>query len=523
MLWADGPVRFESFVLDTADAQLLGAHGPVHLGRKAFGVLAALVARPGRLLTKEELFDSVWDGAIVSESVLTSAIKELRRVLGDESKHPRFIESVYGRGYRFIAPVAPTPRHTLATDMSNEWPVPTSAVMPDSAPVSRPHVRRAVLAWGAAGVVAAAGAGFGIYRSLTPALPPEVPALIAQSCSLMDQNTPEGHNQAIGLLRRVVELAPDYADGWGLLGVVYAAPVPSRERAEGLMLRARARAAAARALALDSGNSLGQLVLAIELPIIGHWRERDRHFARALAGRPVDDRVLTFAGANLHASGYPSAAIPLYDRVRERPLRPFPYSNYIRALWSAGRLEETDRALDDATVLYPTQGNIWWDRYTLYLYGGRPDAALTLVRTPAGRAPDLDDKTLADLAAMAQAMLDPRSAGAERTLAALVGEARKAAAEAQSAIRFAGAIGALDTAFELAAAYFFNRGFAIPDFATPGSTATLDQRRTRFLFEPTTAALRADQRFEALVADLGLDAYWRASGKQPDYRLQRRG
>src|SRR5207342_3694728 len=48
---------------------------------------------------------SVWDGTIVSESALTSVIKELRRALGDESRTPRYIENIYGRGYRLLPEV----------------------------------------------------------------------------------------------------------------------------------------------------------------------------------------------------------------------------------------------------------------------------------------------------------------------------------------------------------------------------------------------------------------------------------
>ena len=96
-------LRFGGFRLDPADERLWGPTGVVKLGNKALRVLERLASQPGRLITKDELFSSVWDGTIVSESALTSVIKELRRALGDESRTPRFIESVYGRGYRFIA------------------------------------------------------------------------------------------------------------------------------------------------------------------------------------------------------------------------------------------------------------------------------------------------------------------------------------------------------------------------------------------------------------------------------------
>ena len=106
-------LSFGDFVIDRADERLIGPNGPVRLGNKAFRVLLLLAENQGRLLTKDALFSSVWDGTIVSESALTSVIKELRRALGDEARPPRFIESVYGRGYRFLPEVK-------ASDKPNE-------------------------------------------------------------------------------------------------------------------------------------------------------------------------------------------------------------------------------------------------------------------------------------------------------------------------------------------------------------------------------------------------------------------
>ena len=96
--------RFGDFTIDRADERLIGPQGPVKIGNKAFQVLAMLIDHEGRLLTKDALFSSVWDGMIVSESSLTSVIKELRRALGDDPRAPRYIESVYGRGYRLCRP-----------------------------------------------------------------------------------------------------------------------------------------------------------------------------------------------------------------------------------------------------------------------------------------------------------------------------------------------------------------------------------------------------------------------------------
>jgi DNA-binding winged helix-turn-helix (wHTH) protein len=100
-------LAFGDFVIDRVNESVIGPEGRLRIGDKAYRVLLSLAEQDGKLVTKDALFSSVWDGVIVSESALTSAVKELRRALGDESRTPRYIESVYGRGYRLLAPVIP--------------------------------------------------------------------------------------------------------------------------------------------------------------------------------------------------------------------------------------------------------------------------------------------------------------------------------------------------------------------------------------------------------------------------------
>jgi DNA-binding winged helix-turn-helix (wHTH) protein/tetratricopeptide (TPR) repeat protein len=123
-------LSFGEYVIDRADERLLGPGGPVRLGNKAFRVLLELAEHEGRLLTKDALFSSVWDGTIVGESALTSVIKELRRALGDESRTPRYIESIYGRGYRLLPEVRRVAGPAAgASPQASAPPAPTGAVL----------------------------------------------------------------------------------------------------------------------------------------------------------------------------------------------------------------------------------------------------------------------------------------------------------------------------------------------------------------------------------------------------------
>ena len=106
-------VRFDRFELDEANARLLRDGTAVALAPTPFAVLCALVRQPGSLLTTNALLDEVWGHQFVTDSVLRTAISELRTALDDDARKPRFIETVSRRGYRFIAapsaiPAAPS-------------------------------------------------------------------------------------------------------------------------------------------------------------------------------------------------------------------------------------------------------------------------------------------------------------------------------------------------------------------------------------------------------------------------------
>jgi DNA-binding winged helix-turn-helix (wHTH) protein/tetratricopeptide (TPR) repeat protein len=142
---ASDPVRlcFDEFELDEANACLLRNGKAVALAPTPFSVLCALARQPGSLLTKDALLDSVWGHQFVGDSVLKTAISDLRTVLGDNAREPRFIETVSRRGYRFIAkPAAPSLSPTTAADE-----LPTSAREPPTFIGRTPELARLRRAW----------------------------------------------------------------------------------------------------------------------------------------------------------------------------------------------------------------------------------------------------------------------------------------------------------------------------------------------------------------------------------------
>lgn len=101
--------RFGDFQLDEKEQRLLRGGNPVATAPRTFALLSMLVRHPGELLAKDRLFDEVWRGVTVGDEALTQAIKDLRKLLGDDAAAPRFVETVPKRGYRFIAEVTTHP------------------------------------------------------------------------------------------------------------------------------------------------------------------------------------------------------------------------------------------------------------------------------------------------------------------------------------------------------------------------------------------------------------------------------
>lgn len=393
--------------------------------------------------------------------------------------------------------------------------VPTAESVVSTRTTSRRALMAGAAVLGAAGLAGAGALWLG-PRNSTPAQPPEVEALVTRARDALETSGDDGQDQAIALMRRVVALSPRFADGWGLLGLANAVTSHFRERALGLSLRAHAEAAARHALDIDPDNGLGELALGVALPLVGAWGVRERHLERALATAPSTEEVLEYAAVCRIFNGQASRALPLYERMR-RPFQPQTFANYAQALWRVGELEELDRALDEAAALYPAQPRVWFNQMNIYLFSDRVDRALEMIRQPIGRPRSVDAESIAYLEEIAGAVRDPHSALADKVAAKHVAHERRIGA-ATDALRVLASLGRIDEAVTVVEALYFGKGYLVADhYGGPGAF-TPEQRDSRVLFEPSTRPIRADPRFESVMARLGLDAFWRARHFLPDYR-----
>jgi len=102
-------LTFGEWALDEGTRQLLQCGEERHLSPKAFDLLSLLVESRPRALAKSELHDKLWPKTFVSEAALQSLVAEVRSTLADDARHPRFVRTVHGFGYAFVAEAAAEP------------------------------------------------------------------------------------------------------------------------------------------------------------------------------------------------------------------------------------------------------------------------------------------------------------------------------------------------------------------------------------------------------------------------------
>ena len=128
--------RFDPFEVDLRKVELRKFGIRLRLEKKPWYLLLALLERPGELVSRSELKGKLWEeGVFVDfDHGLNVAVKKARTILGDSGEKPRYIETVSGEGYRFIAPVervrAPASNRSEVAQRPLDAPTPDVAVFP---------------------------------------------------------------------------------------------------------------------------------------------------------------------------------------------------------------------------------------------------------------------------------------------------------------------------------------------------------------------------------------------------------
>jgi hypothetical protein len=188
-------------------------------------------------------------------------------------------------------------------------------------------------------------------------------------------------------------------------------------------------------------------------------------------------------------------------------------------LWFLDRIEEADRVASRAMQMWPRHPGVWFGRIWLLTGTGRLERALQQVEDEAAR-PKLPPPMVETLQAAIRAAISKRPAEVDAATERVMAGVERSVAAVINAMMLLNLMGAIDTAFDLARAYYLEQGPIIAAMQwRPGQPVLFDQRRrkTNMLFTPTAAAMQRDPRFMPLMNEMGLADYWRQRGIGPDF------
>jgi DNA-binding winged helix-turn-helix (wHTH) protein/Tfp pilus assembly protein PilF len=468
-------------------------------------VLVALAEAKGRIVSRADLTERCWDGRVVGEDAINRVLSRLRRVADGIGRGCFRIETITKVGYRLL------PDGELGEGL------------PEATGEPGANRRGLLLAIAAVGALVAGGGAWLTSRdSNAIETNADASARLQLGLNALTQLTREGRTEATGQLRQLVLIHPDFADGWGALAMAYALssrwdrPNEAADRIE------RATNAAQRALASDPDNAYAQVARATALPRRGNWQRAETLLRQALRAHPDNREVLTGLASVLMQVGRYGEATELLGRARRiTPVSADLFYRSTMSLWSAQRSEEADEVLAQGRQVYPTHFALWFADVYRRMFSGRAVSAMAIIDDDANRPSVIRAEEFAAVRAVAEAISRGTPSLADEAMRAQLDRAHEGAGLAENAIQFACALGRIDDAYQVADAYFFNRGFDVPAVrfsAEQGNYTARNQRLTEFLFFPSTRAMREDPRFEPLLAELGLELYWNATGSRPDYR-----
>ncbi|MFL6466456.1 MAG: winged helix-turn-helix domain-containing protein, partial [Pyrinomonadaceae bacterium] len=181
--------RFAGYEVDGAKRLLSKEGEPLPLNSKSFDLLMALIERNGEVLSKNELLEAVWPGQFVEEGNLTVHVSALRKILGERKDEHRFIVTVPGRGYSFVADLEKADEGEIVVESHRESRiiVTEQSVINDSGDPdvtgthlqlkSRAGLWRALVLGFAAAILAIAGFGFWFFSSSRYVISPQIESI----------------------------------------------------------------------------------------------------------------------------------------------------------------------------------------------------------------------------------------------------------------------------------------------------------------------------------------------------------
>jgi len=355
-------IRFDGWTLLRSTGELVRGDVRTRLQLQPFQVLDELLAHPGELVPREQMIARLWPNGVVVDfdTALNSAVRRLRTSLDDHAEHPRYIETLPRRGYRFIGRLEPD----LAEDAGNAMAQVASMAPRDAASTTAPMTVSApplhASGWPARqGWLAAAAFGIAAFVLLAawvagrtdvavPAVAETAAVIVSADAReryergrfFFDRRGPGDTARALALFEESLRTDPRFAAAWaGIASVRWIDTMEGRlARTEGLTLT---RTAAEHALELDPSNAEALLRLANYHRAAGDPNAGEQLMRRAAVVAPGHPLLLAFRAGNAASEGRYEEAIDLQRQaLRQTPLATPARHNLAILLYLAGRYDE---------------------------------------------------------------------------------------------------------------------------------------------------------------------------------------
>lgn len=492
------PFHLGDLHVHPATRQVARADRQETLEPRVMQVLVALARASGGIVTREDLSESCWDGRIVGDDSINRVLSRIRRVAADLGRGSFTVETITKVGYRLTA--------TAARGRSDALPAP----LPRAATI----VSRRMLIGGAGAAATLAVGGLALWPVFSGR---EAPAAAAKS--LFDQAViirQENNRQALAYLREAVRISPEYGEAWGALALSYAHAIDNEapERVAGFA--ERLREAVRNAERYDPGNADAATAL-LPTPYFGGWSKVEPIYRASIRRHPDHASGHALLGTVLMDVGRWTDAVSTLQAAKARNSSvPIIRYKLIVSLWGAGKISAAEDEIDEAMTLWPQHGAIWQTKIKILALTGRPLQALALANDPAARP--VDEKDAPDMRGRAlflTALATGSRADIDRAIDAAQAKARAIEAERLNVALQATALGRVDLALDILGGVFLGSGAWALRARTPSWLATHP------LFQPHARPLWTEPGFNRILAAIGLEHYWRASGIRPDYRRTR--
>ena len=531
--------RIGVLVVDPALRRVHGPAGDCSIEPRVLDVLLLLASAQGRVVSRAALTEQCWAARVVGEDAVNRAIGEVRRVMRVCAANSLEVQTIPKSGWRLLVHEAPVVETALPAEAAAQdaavgstalLAAPTATLMPTQ-PLPQPQPTRRFWLLGLAGTAAAAASAVGIWPLLPASRQLAAPAdaagenatqLVADADRKLMLGELAATREGIALLNQAVRVVPTHALAWGRLALAWREMALYGPPAEGAHAVALSDRSTRQALALDPAQTDALAAAALLPPIYGHWSSGETRLRAVLAAAPQQHEAMSGLGTLLKSVGRDGDSAALARAVAALvPLSPLYAYRNAYGLWTSGQVAAADRELDRAAQMFPRHTGVWSTQLLLLAMTDRVPAARAMLDDSAQR-PAYVGEPLQQLFARSFDAIESRApaAVAEATLLHEAA-ARAGPGGAIRAILFLSHLDQLDSAFAVAEGYYLRRGaLAGAVWRSDGlpSVNEFNERKTMVLFVPPTAPMRADPRFEALCESIGLAAYWRGAGVEPDYR-----